>query len=343
MTTDVDICNRALQMAAARSTISALNDGSNEANNCNLLYTPLLRQTLSMARWNFARKTANLTLVRAVPGTLESLASGNITGWVPSFPQPPWLYAYKYPTDCVFFSYLVGQYAPAAMSSGIPIFSTQQFTFDPLLGNIPQRFVVGSMEVPPSAEISGITKANPAVVTTAQDHGFSNGNSIEINNVVGMTEVNNLLFTIAGVTATTFQLVGIDSTNYNTYVGAGSVINLSAAATRGNVVMTNAPGALGTYTMLITDLDLWSDGAVQAFVSALAGFLAIPLSGDKKLAEHLLGVANSHVIQARAEDGNEGLTIQQHQPDWITVRDSSPWPVDSAPYFAPYPSLFAVS
>lgn len=70
------------------------------------------------------------------------------------------------------------------------------------------------------ATISGITQANPAVVT-AIAHGFSNGDLIYINGVVGMTEVNYLTFTVANKTADTFELAGIDSSGYTAYTSGG--------------------------------------------------------------------------------------------------------------------------
>ena len=84
--------------------------------------------------------------------------------------------------------------------------------------------------------ISNITQANPAVVTTTTNHGYVNGDIVYITKVGGMVEVNNLEFTVAGVTATTFQLSGIDSTSYTAYTGlpAGEVkrfeVKLSSAA-----------------------------------------------------------------------------------------------------------------
>ncbi len=72
-----------------------------------------------------------------------------------------------------------------------------------------------------TATITNITQANPAVVT-ASSHGFTNGQKIIIRNVVGMTEVNNLVFTVAGATTNTFQLSGINSTGYTAYTSGGS-------------------------------------------------------------------------------------------------------------------------
>jgi hypothetical protein len=76
--------------------------------------------------------------------------------------------------------------------------------------------------------ISAITKANPAVVT-ATAHGYSNGDRVFITGVVGMTQVNDLEFIVAGKTNDTFQLTGINSTAYTTYVSDGTAQKVSRA------------------------------------------------------------------------------------------------------------------
>lgn len=69
--------------------------------------------------------------------------------------------------------------------------------------------------------ITAATKANPCVVTSA-GHGYSNGDEVFINGVVGMWEINNRFLRVANVTTDTFELVGVDSTNYTTYVSGGT-------------------------------------------------------------------------------------------------------------------------
>nr|BAR28441.1 putative tail tubular protein B [uncultured Mediterranean phage uvMED] len=73
--------------------------------------------------------------------------------------------------------------------------------------------------------ISGITKANPAVVT-ATGHGYSNGDEVVISGVVGMTEVNGKRFLVANKATNTFELTDKDGTNINsstftTYTSGG--------------------------------------------------------------------------------------------------------------------------
>ena len=73
--------------------------------------------------------------------------------------------------------------------------------------------------------ISGITKANPAVVT-ATSHGYSNGDEVLISGVGGMTEVNGKRFLVADKTTNTFELqdkdgVDINSSSFTTYTSGG--------------------------------------------------------------------------------------------------------------------------
>lgn len=78
--------------------------------------------------------------------------------------------------------------------------------------------------------VTGLTKANPGVVT-ANAHGFSNGDKVILLNVGGMVEVNNREFTVAGVTANTFQLSGVNTTGYTTYTSGGTVAKIVEVTT----------------------------------------------------------------------------------------------------------------
>jgi hypothetical protein len=69
--------------------------------------------------------------------------------------------------------------------------------------------------------ITGITQANPAVVTS-NAHGFANGDKVWIAGVVGMTEVNGREFTVANQAANTFELQDVNSTSYTAYSSSGS-------------------------------------------------------------------------------------------------------------------------
>lgn len=76
----------------------------------------------------------------------------------------------------------------------------------------------------PELTITGISSANPAVVTyTGGD--LVDGDVIEINGVVGMDEVNVEQFIVDNVngTAGTAELVDVDSTGYGSYVSGGTI------------------------------------------------------------------------------------------------------------------------
>lgn len=62
--------------------------------------------------------------------------------------------------------------------------------------------------------ITAISKANPGVVTATQT--YSNGDYVLVT-CQGMTQINSRIFRVAGVTGTTFQLEGEDTTNYSTF------------------------------------------------------------------------------------------------------------------------------
>lgn len=86
------------------------------------------------------------------------------------------------------------------------------------------------------------------------------------------------------------------------------------------VILTNQEQAILCYLKDVTNPDVMDPQFVQAWVSALAGRLAIPLTGDKKLANMKIDEANGYIQIARVGDGNEGLTINDVTPDFIRIR-----------------------
>ena len=94
----------------------------------------------------------------------------------------------------------------------------------------------GSQVLKGSAQnITGVTKANPGVVTISS-HGYSNGDEIFLDNVVGMTELNGRNYKVANVTTNTFTLQDlfgndINTTNFTTYTSGGAVDEIFEVAT----------------------------------------------------------------------------------------------------------------
>lgn len=107
--------------------------------------------------------------------------------------------------------------------------TTQAYIIE--FGNLYARFYRNNSAITETAKvITGITQANPAVVTS-NAHGFSNGDEVEVAAIVGMTELNARRFTVAGVTANTFQLSGINSTGYGAYASGGTAARVYTVVT----------------------------------------------------------------------------------------------------------------
>lgn len=93
------------------------------------------------------------------------------------------------------------------------------------------RFYTSNAVITETAQnITGITKANPAVVTYSGADNYANGDEVFISGVGGMTEVNGKFFLVANVDtgANTFEIQDIDgndidSTAYTAYTSSGTV------------------------------------------------------------------------------------------------------------------------
>lgn len=102
------------------------------------------------------------------------------------------------------------------------------------IGHLYMRFYSGTSQIRESAKtITGITAANPAVVTS-NSHGYSNGDHIYLSDISGMTELNSETrrYTVANQTANTFELSGINSTSYTAYTSGGSARKVYQIATK---------------------------------------------------------------------------------------------------------------
>ena len=77
--------------------------------------------------------------------------------------------------------------------------------------------------------ITGITKANPGVVTVSDLGDLVNGDKVIIQGVVGMTELNfdgaDEIYTVANINsgAGTFELQGVNTSGFGVYTSGGSV------------------------------------------------------------------------------------------------------------------------
>lgn len=110
--------------------------------------------------------------------------------------------------------------------------TTQAYIIE--FGHLYCRFYRDNSQVTLTAQnITGVTKANPAVVTYDGADTYINGDRVVIESVLGMTELNNREFTVANVNAgaNTFELSGVDSSTYGTWTSGGTIAEIYEIAT----------------------------------------------------------------------------------------------------------------
>lgn len=155
--------------------------------------------------------------------------------------------------------------------------------------------------------ITNITNANPAVVTSAE-HGLSDGDTITIRNVVGMTELNGGRYKIANSDTDTFELTDtddtdIDSTEYGTYLSGGEARECVADVS-------------GLDHLEGEDVAVCADGAVLSEETVTSGAITI----DTASGEIHAGLPFTSTLQTmRVEAGQESGTAQGKMKKIIKV------------------------
>lgn len=75
--------------------------------------------------------------------------------------------------------------------------------------------------------ITGATQANPVIITSVA-HGFANGDRVKVSGVVGMTQLNDRIFTVSAAAADSFAAqneaeVNLDGAAFGAYTSGGIV------------------------------------------------------------------------------------------------------------------------
>lgn len=173
MNLPADIANQALDAAGVDFTIGDLEEGTKSAQVMLRAYGQCLRQLLRGANWDFARKTAPLTLLADASGQ-----TANVGSQVPV----PWLYEYSYPTDCMKVRFVPwngpGLNAPVPPQNiqlpQVPLLTGQGNGQQPLTGQRlrPARFTIATdYNYPPPPgqitwEVQGVSPEGRTVVLT---------------------------------------------------------------------------------------------------------------------------------------------------------------------------------
>lgn len=175
-----------------------------------------------------------------------------------------------------------------------------------------------------SGGISGITQANPAVVTSTS-HGLVTGAEIEITGVVGMTEVNGNTYRITAIDGDTFRLEGTDSTGFTAYTSGGTwtvngdLLKYKVTANSRDT-FEESLSALSSSTLTIT-------GITQADPAVITLSAAHTLEyGDEIYIESVVGMTQLN--------GRRFLVLDAPSSTTIEIMSTSRAPIDSTGYGA---------
>lgn len=203
--------------------------------------------------------------------------------------------------------------------------------------------------------ITAVTQASPAVVTSAA-HGYSQGDFVLIDGIVGMTELNGRYFTVGAVTTNTFELAGESSTTFTAYSSGGSArkaltplrpdflydYRYTLPADFVRVLGFAEPGyeseaweVVGSelftdygitvpirYTTLLKDPAAFGGQLYSALVSRLAHELAPAVTDSTSREERAEKRWERQLERAKSSDGKESgpSTIAEAPTSWIAAR-----------------------
>jgi hypothetical protein len=182
--------------------------------------------------------------------------------------------------------------------------------------------------------ISGISKASPAVVA-ATGHTFVANELVTIEDVVGMTQVNEgtyRVFSVGTNSMTLYDTDGttLDSTGFTAWISGGSVYRAPGAEyafvydlpadclkvvevldsnfgssdhytfrKERNYIYTDLVNAGVKYVRQITDASVYESDLVEVMAARLAWLIVMRISGDKALKAEVTQDANAAVVKAK--------------------------------------------
>lgn len=154
--------------------------------------------------------------------------------------------------------------------------------------------------------IAGATQANPCVLTVP-GHGLTTGRTIQVVSVVGMTQLNDKLYTVTVIDPDTISLDGVNAAGFTAYASGGSIVYGSFYAAKESTRMRDFTSGVTLAT------DHW--GAVG--VAAMMDEIALPLvaaSGGSSM-DQKFGNAANQVLSADTSGAGYVLTGIGHPKD----------------------------
>jgi hypothetical protein len=126
-----------------------------------------------------------------------------------------------------------------------------------------------------------LTNANPCVVTSTA-HGLANGDEVVITS--GWSRINGKVFRVANITANTFELEGLDTTNTTVYAAGSGVGTFSKVTAWTQITQILSTSSTGGEQRFVAYQYLESDIEVEIPTVKSGGGINIEIADDPSLA-----------------------------------------------------------
>lgn len=165
---------------------------------------------------------------------------------------------------------------------------------------------IGMTCIATTKAVTGATQANPCVLTVP-GHELVTGQIVQVASIVGMTQLNDRLYTVTVIDPNTISLDGVNSTGFTTYASAGSIAYGSFFAAKESTRMRDFTSG----TTLATDH--WGATGVAAMMESLALPLVAAAGGSPM--DQKFGNAANQVLSADTSGPGYVLTGIGHPKD----------------------------
>lgn len=145
--------------------------------------------------------------------------------------------------------------------------------------------------------VSALTNANPGVATSTA-HGLSNGDYVVVTS--GWSRLNNRLVRVAGVTANTFELEGINTTDTDIYPASSGVGSVREVTTFTQITQVLQPTSQGGEQQFLAYQFLEDDAQTEIPTTKTAGGFNFSVADDPTLAGYIAMAAANDDREARA-------------------------------------------
>lgn len=142
--------------------------------------------------------------------------------------------------------------------------------------------------------ITGLTNASPAVATSVA-HGLTSNDIVKIAAVVGLTDLNGKNYVVNVLTVDTFELLGTDTTNADTYTSGGTFAKATLSATCQMTGSTHGSGSTSEITTE-TNCGISKDFGAPDDGQATFNFNYAPATFITALEDSRTGVAEIAVV-----------------------------------------------